>query len=476
MPDIISPTNRSRIAFVSVSLLLFAFSFGYLLHATYVAYRPSLELPQWQGALPITADKGMAIVYFRREFSIPSAPSKAYLVLSGTDDLSVYVNGDLAGKSRYFGAKTSEIMDITRFVHRGNNLLAVAVDSNAPDAVSELTARLELLLPDGSRKTLLTNPEWRATGVEDYSPSRHEAWYAPDFVDLHWSPAQVNDPPDDRPVHPYRVPEWIFQTFPDGYWIAPQSGDQHHATFVRDFQLNEKRITGAWLGVSMAGNYTITLNDQFLYSYAGTPSGMELFDLGPYVKPGGNRLYIQVDSARSLLKLAVSGVVSSAAGSVDFSSDGRWRTLTTEGAEQAGSATGPVMVMQRLGQALNDSHVTLNYREIDTPIEMRLDSGMWFGVLSLMLLIASSSSLGLLHLFMRRLDPLPFSQDLENLSYTFLFGALLALGLVIFSYDIRVDAKLLFQPYALVTIGLQMLLLEGFVILERINRRRTIDG
>ena len=472
----VTRATRSSQVFVAVSLLLSAFSFGYLLYAIYIDYRPVQEFPQWHGAQPITTERGAALGYFRRQFNLPAEPIKAYLVVSGTDQLSVYVNGDLAGVSRYFGMKTSEIIDVTRLVHRGSNLLAVMVESNAPHASCELTARLELQLPGGTHNTVLTDTQWRASGVEEYSSTRQAAWYAVDFPDLHWSPARINEPPDPRPVHRYQVPETVIQSFPDGYWIGPQSGMPRNTTFVRDFQVRQEQITGAWLGVSAAGNYTITLNDQFLFSYAGSKRSMELFDIEPYVKQGNNRLLIQVEGDASLAKLAVSGMVSSAEGQIEFNTDGRWRTLETERMDQASSAYGSVLVMQRLGSGTPASNMTLSFNQIDTPIGKVLDHGVRYGIIAIMLLIVLTSGLLLLHLFNRRIDPIPFWQDLETLVSPLLYGSILALALILVSFDIRVDAQALFRPHFLAEIGLIVFFWEGFIMFERFKRRRSSDG
>ena len=469
-------TMRSSLVFVVVSLLLAAVSFGYLLYATYLDYRPVQEFPQWHGALPITTQKGTAVGFFRRQFTLPSEPTKAYLVISGTDQFSVYVNGSLAGNSRYIGAKTSESMDITRFVSAGDNLLAVSVESDAPHRDCELTARLEIHMPDGSRKPILTDSAWRATGVEEYSSSQRLDWYKPGFPDLHWSPVRINEPPDPRPIHPYRVPEMILQSFPNGYWIGTESVDRRFTTFVRDFQVRPERITGAWLGISAAGNYTITLNDQFLFSYAGSKRSMELFDIEPYVRQGDNRLIIQVEDDASLAKLAVSGSILGDRGQMDFSSDGRWRILKTESMERAGSAYAAVMVMQHLRIGTPDTNMTLNFNQIDAPVGWLLDHVIRFGIIAGMLFIALASCLVLLHLFTRRFDPTPFWQDLETLVSPVLFGTILALGLIVVSFDIRVDVEALFKPHFLLEIGAIMLFWEGFIMFERFRLRRSTNG
>jgi hypothetical protein len=202
---------------------------------------------------------------------------------------------------------------------------------------------------------------------------------------------------------------------------------------------------------------------------------MELFDIGPYVNQGDNRLYISVDSEAGLLKLAVSGLVLTTEGSLKFNSDGRWRTLTTVTNDHAGSAAGAVIVMQRIQNRNGGANLTLNFKEIMMPLEMSLDRAIRFSILVAMLFVAVASGLMLLHLIIRRFDPMPFWQDLETLALPVLGGTVLAIGLIILSYDIRVDAQSLLHTQALTLIGLIVLHWEAIVMIERIIRGSAVD-
>ena len=158
---------------------------------------------------------------------------------------------------------------------------------------------------------------------------------------------------------------------------------------------------------------------------------------------------------------------------MDFSTDGRWRTLDTERIDQASSAFGEVMVMQHLRMGTPDTSMTLNFNQIDTPLGWLLDHAIRFGIISSMLFVAMASGLGLLHLFARRFDPIPFWQDLETLVSPLLFGTILVLGLIIVSFDIRVEVDALFRPHFLLAIGVLVLFWEGFILFERFRRGRS---
>lgn len=453
--------------------MLFALSFAYLLLNTYTDYRPMQELPKWRGAQPITPSLDSASGYFRRQFLLASKPVRAYLIVSGTDEVTVYVNGKLAGTSRYFGAKTSEIFDIAGFLQRGNNLIAVAVDNHVPEAIPELTARLELQLADGSSRTLLSDSAWQVNEMESYQQSREAAWYSPEFFDLDWSPARVRLATDTRPTFPYLVPERIYEIFPASYWIWQQSQNNLNASFLRVIHLADEQINSAWLGVSAAGQYSINLNGVSLYSYTGSLRSMELFDIGPYVKRGDNRLLINVVTDVALPKLAISGVIMTAAGELDFGSDARWRTLKNVPNFQAAASSEAVVVLKPLRDTLAYSHLTLNFKKIETPIVEIWKRVKQFVSLSLMIFITIATGLLLLHLVSRRYDSVPLWRSLETLASPLLPVNVAIWILLIMSYDIRIGNETPFQSLIPVLIVAAILLWEGYIMFERFGRGRS---
>ena len=471
-----SPSSkRSSIVFVCLSLLLFSFGFGYLSLTTYAEYRPQEQFPDWQGAQPITPETASAMGYFRRQLMLVSSPARAYLLVSGTDEVKVYVNETMVGAISYFDAKPADILDITRYLIPGKNLIAAEVENRATDAVPELRMRVELQQPDGTRQTLLTDRQWRAAGVEAYSQSRRVLWNSPDFVDLDWPSARIAHPPDNRPIHPYVVPEMIYRDFPEGYWIRQASDKRPNATFMREFEVYDEVITGAWLGISTAGNYSIMLNDLLLYSSTGSLESMVLFDIGPYINQGQNRLLIQLESETPLSKLAVSGLVTTVSGEVNFSSDGRWRILLPANSRQKTVKDEAVIVMDPVQSGVVDSSMSLNFKGIETPMPVLLQGIERFVILSMLIGVVTTASLVLLHLLGRLFAPLPLWQDLEILASPVMFVGMLIGLLLIVSNDIRIEAQMPFQPPVLISLLVLLLLWEGFILVERFVRERSGD-
>jgi hypothetical protein len=466
---------RKRRGFVIGGLLSFSLTFAYLLSATFTVYQPFRLVPDWRGAKPITANVLSPLGYFRREFLLPYHPHKAYLVVSATDEVTVYVNANLVGNSRYFGAYVSEILDITQFLRPGNNLIAIAV-ANQATGKAVLTARVEVILPDGTKKTLLTDSQWRARSVEGYAKFQQLAWYALNFMDLDWAAANIVPIPDERPVYPPRVPEYVFQAFPEGHWIGHQKAGETNATFLREFHVNQERISGAWLGVSASGNYSITLNGLLLYAIAGSLRTMELYDIGPFVSPGSNRLVIRLESETILPKLAVSGLLTSAEERLSFNSDGRWQLLS-HGAEQMLSAENDsIIVMDRLQEGSPEAKLALKPKEIEAPAELAWKRAQRFLFFTWLTFLATSLSLLLLHRINRFFDPVPLWQDLETLLLPLFLGAVLLFFMLLIGHDPRIGTATLEQPLTVALIVLLVLVWEALILIERIYRKGSADG
>ena len=468
-------TKGSSIIFVCISLISFSLGMAYLLNGTYTVYHPVPDIPDWQGAKVITAENAISTAYFRRMFSLASKPEKAYFVVSGTDEVAVYVNGILRGTNRYIGVKVPDIIDITGLLNPGTNLIAVTVDNRAPSGTQpELIGRLELQFYGGLNKTLYTNREWKVSRVEDYQPEHEADWNSPDFDDLMWEAATVKNYIDKRPIYPVKVPELVYKTFPKGYWVWLNTANVQNATFLREFFIKETIVSGAWLGVSVSGNYSIMLNDYLLGSFSSTTRNMDLFDVGPYVRSGENSLKIHVESNLALPKFGVSGLINTPNDTLNINTDARWWSYpeNTFGT----SSLKAVEAIANIQDGEESSNIRLVFKEISVPFTYTLYRTKQFMVLFIMVLVISLLSLITLRMLIWRHDPRPFWKDLESLVLPFFFGGLIVAILLIISNDIRIGSAFPFQTFVWVSLAVFVLIWESLIAIERINLRNSDDG
>ncbi len=120
---------------------------------------------------PTPASKGTRC--YVRTFELPQAPSEATLLITADDHANVWVNGERAGAlpREVDGWKTARRLGVGHLLRAGQNRLAVQVE-NASDGPYGLLLRLQIRLPDGTAKEIVSDRQWK-TGqpVRDWMKS-----------------------------------------------------------------------------------------------------------------------------------------------------------------------------------------------------------------------------------------------------------------------------------------------------------------
>lgn len=182
--------------------------------------------------------------FFRHSFELTSRPRKAVLTVAADDQAVVSVNDQPAGRNDSW--KTPAAIDITRFLNPGPNQVGV-VANNGADASAGLLARIELVLDDGSVRTLATGPAWETS-------ADGATWVAVRDLGAHGTApwGDILKTPGATPVSALKVlpgfqveliksatlaeGSWISLAFdPKGrLWISPQDGQPLQRITLRD--------------------------------------------------------------------------------------------------------------------------------------------------------------------------------------------------------------------------------------------------
>jgi alpha-L-rhamnosidase len=129
---------------------------------------------------------------FRLSFDVSGTVKRAALYVTGEDTAAAWINGEQLLETRSqpkWGRtpwRTYSRADATRFLHSGNNLLAVEVLLYAGSRRSEtpMSAELYLEMADGTVRVITTDdPSWKAT------MDAPESWYMPSSSDSSWTSA-----------------------------------------------------------------------------------------------------------------------------------------------------------------------------------------------------------------------------------------------------------------------------------------------
>ncbi len=154
-------------------------------------------------------------VAFRKTFDLEGPPSKASLDLFADSRYILHINGQYVerGPCRFDPiAPEYDTLDVCRFLRRGRNVVTVLVHHYTDGKTSGhgdfcgrimrhapgLTARLTLTDDQGARRTLITDPSWRATSKTRFGPSPFTWAGIPDNIDARlddgdWTQADYND-------------------------------------------------------------------------------------------------------------------------------------------------------------------------------------------------------------------------------------------------------------------------------------------
>lgn len=149
---------------------------------------------------PETPETDRAPVYFRRTFSISSAPITQARVLITADNLAtVYINGiALPHAPNYGNLRVPDLYNIAPYLRTGLNVLGVeAINTGGP---AGLLAEAGIQPARGTAILLRTDASWQCAGAAP------EGWSRPDFTPHGWTPAAALGAPPAPPwgTLPYR--------------------------------------------------------------------------------------------------------------------------------------------------------------------------------------------------------------------------------------------------------------------------------
>lgn len=121
--------------------------------------------------------------YFRKQFTL-TAPEGGQIVIAADDEYELYVNGRRVGAGET--TRTLDEYDLTRFLVRGPNVIAVKV-ANTQGSTAALVARV-MVKDRGGWQTYSSDASWR-TALRPLP-----LWHSPLYNDRNWEPARAFGP------------------------------------------------------------------------------------------------------------------------------------------------------------------------------------------------------------------------------------------------------------------------------------------
>lgn len=129
-------------------------------------------------------DQPAGTAWFRASVAVSEKAQiqSAELIIAADNLYTVYLNGQFAGESEADPGAWSRAkrFDVARLVSAGHNVIAVEAVNTAPGPAG-LLAKLVVLLADGQRAELTTDPSWKCATEEQPN------WQQPDLNDQAWT-------------------------------------------------------------------------------------------------------------------------------------------------------------------------------------------------------------------------------------------------------------------------------------------------
>ena len=310
------------------TLIIFAALMAWVLEQGQSFHQPDRLRPAFGSASWLGYPGGSEVLYLRKECSFPELPKRAWIVVSGVDELQVLVNGKQIGHEQHIGGRPMAVYDVTRMLDVGVNVLGIRSKTTTNQGPAQAIARLEWQGPS-SKRVIVSDATWKSEARERLGSQGTVEWSEKGYRDYDWRPATAIAPGTfawRKFVNP-ELPLPMVERGPVGDWIWQPNRNASSAGFERVLEIDDSSLRGAWLGVATSGVYFFSVNGIVVGPVSGGERRMGVFDIAEYLHSGENRVTVQVAGNTPPVRVAVSGLVEGQNGQVDFSSDERWVNL-----------------------------------------------------------------------------------------------------------------------------------------------------
>jgi len=447
----------------------------------------------------IEASKPSPSNYFRKDIYLSGEVIQGWLQVAATDHYILFVNGHRLDERRFFAINPSGLYDIKTELHRGKNVVAIAVSRKSFPGSAQVIVRGFYGLRASPVQEFYSDSTWRASNTPDGIVGSY-SWNAAKLEDTFWAFAKKASGENRFPLIDWvSFDQRLLESEPDAKWIGSGHGAPFQASFTSNLKLPGDRKE-TWLQIAATGDYDVSINgelvasqpfsvkptqepvasesfatelrtdtivtQQFLKPQVGTGPAPQPFSTQPlllayevtrWLHTGDNSLVIRVRSQTQEAKLLAGGYTVLADGTLQrFETGDAWNTVSSTG------VTEPAVVLADYGappwgvlaQQRADPGVTPAY-----DLQLVIKWGLVVVVLEAVLLLA--------WMLFARFAGAVINYPAEGL-WTFdavfqLCVLALILGCWLLSFDVRFQSDWCFQPK--VILGLVVVLLVGKLLL-----------
>jgi Dolichyl-phosphate-mannose-protein mannosyltransferase len=459
------PVSRSRAPRLGLSLvLLFGGTLGYFLWNTFWDPVPHLYAPRLQPADWISPPEDTPQGYYRKEVYVGQPVREAWIALSATDAYQLYVNGDAVGHGTFVSANVSGVYDVSREIATGKNVIAVSIHRQSFPGPSRLALRLVLRDYQGRETVVVSDRTWKTAPVEDRQIEGSLLWYDLDFNATPWSFANDSGPARPDEIYPVSFDPESLAAAPRGRWILHPDPGSRSSYFEKTVSL-PSRAREAWIRISAPEHYDLMLNGFKIADTDGSDTRMDVYDIGPLLRPGPNRISIGATSRRGPARILADGEIRPR--------DGGTRALRTDASWEASRPGDATAAAAFTDFSLPVHAFTKTLQTILRPTDLawraygRLVQAMAIGLL---LSVGAWTAYGLFRVRRFREDR---AEALRSAASLYLPSLVFLGGLLLLRFDIRHDPSFPFQTRFIAVAAALVLVFASFDLIERFWRERT---
>jgi hypothetical protein len=267
-------------------------------------------------------------MYLRRSLFLPERPRHAWLEVIASDRFQLYVNGELVAHRVRPGFAVADIVDVTRHIDRGKNVIALSTERTSLAGACRVAMEGGYRL--GAMEREIPTDGWRCS---NHFERTGLAWFTTGFDDRRWPlavrRAALLRGDVDRPPGAARSAGF-------GHWIVPVAPAGTQVALRGTFR-SAGRPRSTWVRVVTSAPYSMAINgvvvvqeNEHLGLSGKVPTVERVYDVTPATRGGNNTVALLVTGASSSVpSVRIEGETTAEGGEhLLFGSDSSWLTLT----------------------------------------------------------------------------------------------------------------------------------------------------
>ncbi len=230
---------------------------GWCAWRAWVHPAPAVHAFEFGPVARMTHPDGAPQAYFRKTLHLGGPVRHAWIAVSARDSFVLYVNGKAVAARQFASMQLGGVYEVSPYLAPGRNAIAVVSRRRSHPGPADLLVEGEVHEVAGPPRRIVGDASWRVAGLEPRWPGG-VPWHSPVVDDTAWdTPALDAAPSASRRIGLPVAADAIVRPW-QAQWLAHGPGTG--ASFTRTWEV-QQAPTAATLRVEAAPGYLVVLND-----------------------------------------------------------------------------------------------------------------------------------------------------------------------------------------------------------------------